>query len=130
MVHLDTSVLIDALTGPRRSSSKLRDLLGGPERVGISSIALFEWLRGPRSDKEIEAQEALFPSADAAPFGFLEARIANQLYRNVRRSRGREADLAIAACALSSDASLWTLNEEDFRDIPNLTLWKAERGRR
>jgi predicted nucleic acid-binding protein len=130
MVHLDTSVLIDALTGPRRSSSKLRNLLGGPEPVGISSIVLFEWLRGPRSDKEIEAQEALFPSADAAPFGFLEARIANRLYRNVRRSRGREADLAIAACALSSDASLWTLNEEDFRDIPNLILWKVERGRR
>jgi len=130
MVHLDTSVLIDALTGPRRSSSKLRDLLGGPDRVGISSIVLFEWLRGPRSDKEIEAQEALFPSADAVPFGFLEARIANQLYRNVRRSRGRETDLAIAACALSSDASLWTLNEDDFRDIPNLTLWKAERARR
>ena len=98
--------------------------------MGISSIVLFEWLRGTRTDKEIAAQEALFPSADAAPFGFLEARIASQLYRNVRRSRGREANLAIAACALSSDASLWTLNEEDFRDIPNLILWKAERGRR
>jgi len=130
MVHLDTSVLIDALTGPRRSSGKLRDLLEGPEPVGISSIVLFEWLRGPRSDKEIEVQEALLPSADAAPFGFLEARIASQLYRNVRRSRGREADLAIAACALSSDALLWTLNEEDFRDIPNLNLWKPEKRRR
>ena len=130
MVHLDTSVLIDSLTGPRRSSSKLRGLLGGPEPVGISSIVLFEWLRGPRSDKEIEAQEALFPSADAVPFGFLEASIARQLYRNLRRSRGREADVAIAACALSNNASLWTLNEEDFSDIPNLILWKAERGRR
>jgi len=124
MVHIDTSVLIDALTGPKRSSDHLRELLAGPEPVTISSIVLFEWLRGPRSDKETEAQEALFPSADSAPFGFLEARIASQLYRLVKRARGREADLAVAACALASGASLWTLNEDDFKDIPNLTLWR------
>ena len=85
---------------------------------------LFEWLRGPRSAKETEAQEALFPSADSAPFGFLEARIASQLYKLVKRARGREADLAVAACALASGASLWTLNEDDFKDIPNLMLWR------
>ena len=130
MVHLDTSVLIDALTGARRSSAKLRDLLAGPEPVGISSIALFEWLRGPRSEKEIEAQEALFPSADAASFGFLEAHIARRLYKSVKRTRGREADFAIAACALSNGASLWTLREKDFSDIPSLTLWKSEKRTR
>jgi len=124
MVHIDTSVLIDALTGPKRSSDDLRELLAGPEPVTISSIVLFEWLRGPRSAKETEAQEALFPSADSAPFGFLEARIASQLYKLVKRARGREADLAVAACALASGASLWTLNEADFKDIPNLMLWR------
>ena len=124
MVHIDTSALIDALTGPKRSSDDLRELLAGPEPVTISSIVLFEWLRGPRSDTETEAQEALFPSADSAAFGFLEARIASQLYKIVKRARGREADLAVAACALASGASLWTLNEDDFKDIPNLTLWK------
>ena len=122
MIHLDTSVLIDALTGPRRSAAALRLLLEGPELVSISSIALFEWLRGPRLKEEIEAQESLFPAADAAPFGFVEAQIASQLYKAVGRPRGREGDLAIAACALSNGASLWTLNESDFRDIPALNL--------
>jgi predicted nucleic acid-binding protein len=124
MIHLDTSVLIDALTGTRRSSGDLRELLAGPEPIAISSIVLFEWFRGPRLDAEIEAQETLFPSADSAPFGFLEARIASHLYKVVRRPRGREADLAVAACALASGASLWTLNDDDFDDIPNLTLWR------
>jgi predicted nucleic acid-binding protein len=124
MIHIDTSVLIDALTGPKRAAGDLRELLASPEPVAISSLVLFEWLRGPRLDKETEAQEALFPAADSVPFSFLEARIASLLYKTVKRPRGREADLAIASCALASGASLWTLNGGDFSDIPNLKLWK------
>ena len=124
MIHLDTSVLIDSLTGPKRSAAHLRELLAGPEPVAVSSIVLFEWLRGPRLEPETEAQETLFPSENSIAFGFLEARIASHLYKVVKRPRGREADLAIAACALASHASFWTLNQTDFEDIPNLRLWK------
>jgi tRNA(fMet)-specific endonuclease VapC len=126
MIHLDTSVLIDALTGSKRSAQALRKLLATPEPVGISSIVLFEWLRGPRLEQELLVQEVLFPSENAVPFGFLEARIASQLYRRVKRARGREGDLAVAACALANAATLWTLNTNDFRDIPSLRLWPAE----
>jgi predicted nucleic acid-binding protein len=38
----------------------------------------------------------------------------------VKRPRGREIDLAIAAHAISRDARLWTLNPNDFDDIPGL----------
>jgi predicted nucleic acid-binding protein len=124
VIHLDTSVLVDALTGQRRSLALLRVLLESPEPATLSSIVLFEWLRGPRLKEEIELQEALFPGANAIPFGFAEAQIASQLYKTVKRPRGREADLAIAACALCDSASLWTLNINDFRDIPALVLWK------
>jgi predicted nucleic acid-binding protein len=127
MIHLDTSVLVDALTGERRSLPSLRDLLEGPEPVSMSTIVLFEWLRGPRLKEEIEVQEALFPGVNAVPFGFAEAQIASRLYKAVRKSRGREADLAIAACALCDDASLWTLNSSDFSDVPELILWRPER---
>jgi predicted nucleic acid-binding protein len=126
VIHLDTSVLIDALTGAKRSAGALRTLLASPEPVALSSIVLFEWLRGPRVEEELRAQEALFPSENSAPFGFLEAQIASQLYRKMKRARGREADLAVAATALSNGALLWTLNPRDFRDIPALTLWESE----
>ena len=124
MVHLDTSALVDALTGQRRSLSSLRELLESPEPVSICSIVLFEWLRGPRLKQEIEIQETLFPAVKAIPFGFAEAQVASKLYKTVKRPRGREADLVVAACALCDGASLWTLNTEDFRDIPSLTLWR------
>lgn len=122
MTVLDTSVLIDSLSGPKRSSRALRSAIEQGERIVIPALVLYEWLRGPRLASEIAAQEALFPSDGAVAFGPREASLSAKLYRSVKRPRGREIDLAIAACAIIRDASLWTLNRSDFRDIPELRL--------
>lgn len=125
MIHLDTSILIDALTGSRRSAPALRRLIERGERVSFSTVVLYEWLRGPRRPEELRAQEALFPRDEAVPFGSREAALAAALYRKIRRPRGREIDLAIAACAIAQDAAFWTLNPADFSDLPTLTLVPA-----
>ena len=91
----------------------------------VPSLALYEWLRGPRLPEELAAQEALFPATDALPFGPAEAARAAQLYLRVPRGRGREIDLAIAACALTRDARLWTLNRRDFQDLSELVLYET-----
>lgn len=88
----------------------------------MPAITLYEWLRGPRTREELATQEILFPSAAAIPFEAEDAKLAARLYRAVRRARDREADLAIAACAIRHDAELWTLNVADFKDIPGLRL--------
>jgi predicted nucleic acid-binding protein len=92
--------------------------------MGLSALVLYEWLRGPRTGTEVDAQEALFPTASTAPFGPAEALIAARLYREARRARHRELDLGIAACALAHGASLWTLDPDDFRDVPGLRLYE------
>jgi predicted nucleic acid-binding protein len=119
---------VDALAGTRRSARALRRLVEQRERVAISTLVLYEWLRGPRVPAELADQEELFPAEQAALFGHREAARAAQLYRAVPRARGREFDLGVAACALAHDASLWTLNPADFRDVPGLTLYRG-RGR-
>ncbi len=122
MIHLDTSMLIDGLTGPQNARAALRGALERGHILLVSTPALYEWLRGARSAKELELQETILPLASVVSFGPTEAAIAADLYRKVRRPRGREMDLAIAACALSHDAALWTKDRADFSDVPGLDL--------
>jgi predicted nucleic acid-binding protein len=122
IVHIDTSALIDALTGPRRSLDGLVRLVDEGHRIAVSSIVLYEWWRGPRTKTELAVQAELLPAEAAVAFGPTEAALAARLYREVARARGREVDVAIAACAIAHGAALWTLNLGDFRDIPGVRL--------
>jgi predicted nucleic acid-binding protein len=125
VIHLDASVLVNALTGPRRAAPALRNVLDQGERIAIASLVLYEWLRGPRQELELAHQEALLPIAQAVPFGPREAAVAADLFRVVPRARQREFDLAVAACAIANGAGLWTLNPRDFVDVPGLRLFAA-----
>jgi predicted nucleic acid-binding protein len=122
MIHLDTSALIAALTGPRSHAPVLRRFIADGERLGAAALVLYEWWRGPRTEHELRDQEALLPSAHVVAFGAPEAAVAADLYRRLKRPRQRELDIAIAACAIAQNAALWTLNPEDFADIPGLEL--------
>ncbi len=126
MILLDTSVLIDSLSGPKRSAPALRAAIALGKRIVVPSLVLYEWLRGPRIPEELSAQEALFPSEAAVHFGPEEASVAAKLYGSVPRPRGQEIDLAIASCAITWDAILWTLNVDDFADVPGLRMGRPD----
>lgn len=123
MIVVDTSVLIDALTGPRRSAGAWRDAVEAGERMLLPALVLYEWLRGPRIPEELAAQEALLPADAALPFGPAEATAATKLYRTIEEPRGREVDIAIAAHALTRNAPVWSLNATDFEDLPGVVLF-------
>jgi predicted nucleic acid-binding protein len=122
MIQLDTSALIAALCGSRHEQSALRSWIDEGEPIFLSAPVLYEWLRGPRKAEELKIQEDLFPSYLSIPFGADEAEIAVRIYRKLKRPRNRQTDIAIAACAMTHKAKLWTLNPEDFADIPSLEL--------
>lgn len=123
MIVVDTSVLIEALGAGGSLRHAFRATLAAGFRMALPTLVLFEWLRGPRLSEELELQEAVLPAREALPFGPQEARTAAELYRALGRARGREIDLAIAACAIAWSGSLWTLNTGDFADVPGLKLW-------
>ena len=122
MIFLDTSVLVHALAGTGSAASALHDAFDRGERVQLPALVLYEWLRGPRLARELAAQEALFPFNASVVFGPVEAAKAAALYRRLSRTRGREIDIGIAACAICHEATLWTLNMKDFDDIPGLRV--------
>jgi predicted nucleic acid-binding protein len=127
VIVLDTSVLVDALSGSG-SAYALRRAIADGERVVVPALVLYEWWRGPRRPEELVAQEALFPRESAIAFGPSEAAIAADLYGRLPRARGREIDLAIAACAISQSACLWTTNRRDFEDVPGLEVAVPEQS--
>ena len=129
MILLDTSILIESLTGLRRSLPDLTRVIDQGERLALCTLVAYEWLRGPRTEPELSIQQALFPLESALLFAAEDAEIAAKLYKSIRRARGREADLAVAACAIRNKAELWTLNRADFTDIPGLTLFQPQRLR-
>jgi predicted nucleic acid-binding protein len=122
MILVDTSALVDSLSTPNRSLDRLVHFIDSGERLIVSTLVLYEWLRGPRIPEELQLQEELFPRDEAVSFGPAEAALAAQLYKRARSPRGREIDLAIAATAIARDAALWTLNRADFADIAGLNL--------
>ena len=123
MIVVDTSVLIEALGAGGSLRTAFRSTLADGYRVALPTLVLYEWLRGPRLAEELDLQEAILPASEALPFGPAEARTAAELFRALGRARGREIDLAIAACAIAWSGSLWTLNTDDFGDVPGLELW-------
>ena len=123
MIVIDTSILVEALGAGGSKRAPFRRAIAEGHRMVLPTLVLYEWLRGPRIPEELSAQEALVRSSDAIPFGPEEARIAADLYKKVKRSRGQELDLAIAACAIAWDGVLWTLNADDFSDVPGLQLY-------
>jgi len=123
VIVIDTSVLIDGLSGAKLSAPAIRDAIAEGEEILLPALVLYEWLRGPRLSEELALQESLFPSKSAVSFDKEQAKVSADLYRSVRRARTREVDLAIAACALVHEARLWTLNRADFRDVPGIRLY-------
>ena len=124
-VHLDTSVLVDALTGSRRSLPGLERTIAAGHVIGCSTLVMYEWLRGPRTEDERTHLEWLVPASHAQGFGTHEAAAAADIYRRLKRARGRDMDIAIAACAVTHGAQLWTLNPADFDDLPGLALYSV-----
>lgn len=93
------------------------------ERIRVPTLVVYEWDRGPRTESERAAFARLFSEDEWIAFGPDGTRVAATLSRPVDWPRRRGIDLAIAACAISWDGALWTLNPADFRDLPDLDLW-------
>ena len=73
MIHLDTSAMIGAFAGPRLLLPAVMNALGSDQKLNWCSIAVYEWLRGPRTPLELQDQSCLFPLESAVSFKAADA---------------------------------------------------------
>lgn len=124
MVVLDTSVVIDHLRQPGKTSLLLKlENKFSRQALAISMISLQE-LYGGESTREEEQERlvlATISPLSILPYNFEISKLAGEIERDLKRPI-EFADAAIAATAIYNGASLSTLNKKDFEGIKDLEL--------
>jgi hypothetical protein len=124
LIVIDTSVWIPLLNGTAHpKAERARELIEGPEDIGIPGIVLEEVLRGLRSDSQFRRVRDIL----LTDFTYIEMRqslflLSAEIYRALRKrgkTIGSPGDCLIAACAIEEEASLLE-DDADFRMIADL----------
>ena len=113
MILLDTSFVIRALLRGSSADARLRRWLSANEDLGLSTIALAEFLCGPVEAAHVELVARIVPHR--VPFTDEDPAVAARLFNLAGRRRGTLVDCMIAATALRLGAALASENPEDFR---------------
>lgn len=122
LFHLDTDVLIVALsrTGPERR--RLLALASADAEIEIAAIAWYEFCRGPRTPDQVAVAHSFFGEDGIVPLTESRAAEAGKIFRSLGSPRRRAADIAIATTAVFRGATLLSRNRADFADVPDLLL--------
>jgi predicted nucleic acid-binding protein len=131
---VDSNVVIDHLAEVPEASQFLDRFV--QDGIVISIVTYMEAFQGVvRSEHPKEASEKFHAFAERVLillFSFVVAercaRLRETLRSQNKRVKSRALDLIIAATALEYGLTLVTKNTEDFKDIPDLTLYQQQSG--
>jgi len=121
-VHLDSDFLVRALSAPGSARQRLFELADSSVDMRMSSIAWFEFARGPRTTDELAVARSFFSADGIVPFSEDLAERAAEVFRRLGSPRRRAADIAIGVTAAEMKARLVSGNARDFAGIPDLEL--------
>ncbi len=121
-VHFDTDFLVYALSQPGSERRRLREVAASDAEIQMSSVAWYEFSRGPRTAHQLAFARSLLSEDGIVPFSEDLASLAATVFRTLGSPRRRGADVMIGVTAALYEATLLTRNERDFRGIPNLSL--------
>lgn len=120
--HLDTDFLVKALlsTGPERET--LIRLSATRCELEMSSIAWYEFCRGPRTPEQLARARAHLEDEGIIAFTEELAERSASIFRSLGSPRKRAADVAIACVAMERGARLLSGNLRDYSGIKGLLL--------
>lgn len=123
-VVIDSSIIIDYLRG----GTKWDDFIDSADRnieLFLPTIVIFELFSGTSTQDLGEAHDMIDFIKDFQRIDLTEniAKLAGELFRDTKLKISA-ADYLIAASALSLGASVLTLNQKHFQQIPGLDLYE------
>ncbi len=121
-VHLDTDVLVFALSKPGAERRRLVELAESDAEIQMSAVAWYEFARGPRTPDQLAVARSFFFEDGVVPFSEELAALGAEVFRRLGSPRRRAADVAIGVTAAAMDALLLTRNARDFAGVPELEL--------
>jgi predicted nucleic acid-binding protein len=125
-VLLDTDTLSELSRGNARVCEQALAYLSRFGRLTITSITVFERLRGYRlairngrpCQRQMQAFQTLVASSDVLPFDESAAGVAGEIWSRVSANRRCQlGDILIAAIAMSRQLPLVTRNRRDFEEL-------------
>ena len=124
-VLIDTSIVIEYLRSQNRQVSTLIKLFEENE-LFISAISIFELYNGATTESKKHDIEILCNELEIIEFDKNTAKVASEIYRNLRgKNKMIEfRDILISATALQFDFPVATLNLKHFERIDNLQLYQ------
>jgi predicted nucleic acid-binding protein len=120
--HLDTDFLIYATSVRGAERRRFLEIVKSAAELEISSIAWYEFCRGPRTPEQIAVARDLFGAEGIIAFTDTLAELAAEQFRKLGSPRRRAADVAIGVVAVSRDATLVARNARDFAGIESLEV--------
>ena len=121
-VMLDTSVAIHLRDGDPNILTRIKSVRDVITLPMVTLAELEAGVRGEVADIRRAQLDILLDTFEVVPFLAEDARIYGEIVAAAGFSRRKVLDRMIAAQALRAKASLATMNADDFRDIPGLTL--------
>lgn len=122
LFHLDTSFLVLALSTPGVQRRRLLALSQTLAEIEMSSLAWYEFSRGPRTPEQLAVGRGLLTNDGILALTEDLAFQAAEVFRQLGSPRGRASDILIGVTAALAGAVLLTENPRDFADIPGLRL--------
>ena len=121
---LDTNILIYARDGVEQVVDRMAK---HPGAMFLSALSLAELQRGLAKNPELAVLrkprlDAILRYMPVLPFDAPAASAYGAIILKIGWLKGRDFDRMIAGHALSTASILVTNNEDDFRDIPGLTI--------
>ena len=120
---VDTCLFIEYFRTKDKAKTWLARQIREGERIGLSSVVLFEILSGADVPQR-EFWKGFLRRAVRLPLDERTVEIAADIFRKLRQNNIRleSCDLFIAATAIANDLPVATLNRKHFEQIDGLNL--------